>query len=128
MRLLRSRGGKASAAERSLAAGQGMYFLGTGLWSLLHRRSFEAVSGTKVDYWLVRTVGVLICSTGLALSISARREAPAGELRLLALTSAAGLAAIDVAYVAAGRIRRVYLADAALESLLVAGWLRSLRT
>jgi hypothetical protein len=33
------------------------YLLATGVWSLVHRRSFERVTGPKEDYWLVQAVG-----------------------------------------------------------------------
>lgn len=43
-----------SAGERRLAAVHGGYFLLTGIWPLVHRRSFERVTGPKSDYWLVQ--------------------------------------------------------------------------
>jgi hypothetical protein len=46
------------------ATTQAAYYLMTGLWPLFHRRSFEAVTGPKTDYWLVRTVGVLVAAIG----------------------------------------------------------------
>jgi hypothetical protein len=38
---------------------QGGYFLFTGIWPLVSRRTFEAVTGPKKDFWLAQTVGVL---------------------------------------------------------------------
>lgn len=49
-----------------------------------------------------------------------RRVTP--EVALLAAGSAAGLAAIDIVYVARRRIRPVYLLDAAAEAGLIALW------
>ena len=43
------------------------------------------------------------------------------------MSSAAGLAAIDVYYVSKGRISPVYLLDAVLEAVLLVGWLFTLR-
>ncbi len=106
---------------------QGLYFAGTGVWSLVDRRSFEAVSGRKVDYWLVRGVGSLLSAVGAALVVAARRRALTPELRAIALTTAVGLAAVDVAYASVGRISRVYLADAAAELALAGGWLLAAR-
>ncbi len=34
--------------------------MATGLWPLVHRRSFEAVTGRKTYWWLVNTVGSLL--------------------------------------------------------------------
>jgi hypothetical protein len=45
------------------------------------------------------------------------------ELRTVAVMSAAGLAAVDVYFVAGQRVRSVYLADAAAELALLFGWL-----
>ena len=112
-----------SAGERELAAAQGALYVATGVWPLLHMSSFEAVTGPKLERWLVRTVGVLVATIGATLALAARRGAVAPELRLLAGGSAAGLAAIELWYGGRRRISPVYLADAALELALAAGWL-----
>jgi len=112
------------AGERGLAAGQGAFYVATGAWPLVHMPSFEAVTGPKLERWLVRTVGVLVATIGATLALGARRGPIAPELRLLAGASAAGLAAIDGWY--AGRRRRispVYLVDAAVELGLAGAWL-----
>ena len=46
---------------------QGVYFLLTGVWPLLSIRTFEAVTGPKVDRWLVKTVGLLVAVIGASL-------------------------------------------------------------
>ena len=100
---------------RKAVSVQAAYYLATGIWPLLHRRSFEAVTGPKVDFWLVRTVGVTVAAIGAGLALSVRRGRPTGDMRVTALLAAAGLAGIDVVYVLRGRISRVYLLDAAIE-------------
>ena len=55
--------------RRGLAGLQAAYYVGTGLWSLVHRRSFERVTGPKREYWLVRTVGALAVAIGAALGL-----------------------------------------------------------
>jgi hypothetical protein len=111
-------------APAGVAATQAAYYVATGLWPLISRRTFEQVTGPKTEFWLVQTVGVLVGSIGLGLTQNLRREAPIPpELRTIAIGSAAGLAAVDVIFVARGRIRRVYLLDALAEAALVAGWL-----
>jgi hypothetical protein len=110
--------------ERGLAAGQGAFYAATGVWPLLHLRSFEAVTGPKRERWLVRTVGVLVATIGAALALGAGRGRIGPELRLLAGASAAGLAAIDGWYAGPRRrISPVYLADAAVELALAGAWL-----
>lgn len=113
--------GRRSAGTLPLA--QGAYFLLTGVWPLVDMRSFEAVTGPKVDRWLVRTVGVLVAAIGGALVAASRRRRVPAEVAGLAVASAVGLAAIDAVYVARGRIARIYLLDAAAEAALVAAWL-----
>jgi len=109
---------------QGLARAQGTYFFVTGVWPLLSMRTFEAVTGPKRDRWLVKTVGVLVAVIGASLA-TVRRPAP--PTTLLALGSAAGLGAVDVIYSTKGTISRVYLFDAVLEALLIAGWLAALR-
>lgn len=112
----------ASRATRLLAIGQGAFYLTTGVWPLLHDRSFQAVTGPKTDVWLVKTVGCLVgVIGGVLLASGIRREVPV-ELRAVAAGSAAALAAIDVTYVSHGRISPIYLADAVVEVALVASW------
>ncbi len=109
----------------TLARLQGGYFAVTGVWPLLHMRSFRAVTGGKrrSEQWLVKTVGVLVASIGAALVAStAGGRRPDRSTRLLATTSALGLLAIDVWYVAKRRLSPIYLLDAAAEAALAAGW------
>lgn len=106
----------------ALAVGQGAFYLATGVWPLLHDRSFQKVTGPKTDVWLVKMVGSLVAVIGGAmLGAGLRRRVPA-ELRIIAAGSAAALAAIDVIYASRGRISPIYLADAVAEVGLVAAW------
>lgn len=74
-------------------------------WPLfLSRRAFEAVTGPKLERWLVLTVGTQVTAVGLALGRAAHRDRVTGELRLLGAGAAAELAAIDLVYVARRRI------------------------
>ena len=110
------------AAYRVIAAAQGSYFLLTGVWPLLHMRSFLAVTGPKTDLWLVETVGVLVAAIGAGLLLGAARGTLAIELALIAILAALGLAAIDVIYVTRGIIAKIYLADAVLEAMFIVAW------
>ena len=111
-----------SRAARVLAVTQGTYFAATGIWPLLDMRSFEKVTGPKVDKWLVRTVGVLVAAIGGALIAAGARRRVTPEIAGLAVASAAGLGLVDVVYSTNGRISKIYLADAAAEAALVAAW------
>ncbi|HEX6537140.1 MAG TPA: hypothetical protein VF041_21340 [Gemmatimonadaceae bacterium] len=98
---------------------QGAYYLVTGLWPLVSLRTFEWVTGPKVDDWLVIMVGLLAAVIGLVLLVATRRPRPPGEAILLGLGSALSFAAVDTWFALAGRIRPIYLADAVVELLLV---------
>jgi hypothetical protein len=108
--------------HNALAIGQGVYFAATGIWPIVDMRSFEAVTGPKVDKWLVRTVGVLVAAIGGALISAGARRAVTPEIAGLAIGSAAGLGLIDVIYASRGRISRIYLADAAAEAAVITAW------
>lgn len=112
----------------TLAWVQGIFYVATGVWPLLHMPSFLWVTGPKVDLWLVKTVGILIAVIGAVLLVGAKRRRIGLELFLLAVGSAASLAAVDLVYALADRIRDVYLLDAVAEIglvvLWIAAWLR----
>lgn len=107
--------------HRVLAAAQGAYYVGTGVWPVVHLESFEAVTGPKVDRWLVKTFGTLIAATGAALVVGAR-ERPSRTLVALGAGSALALALADTIYVLKGRISPVYLLDALVEVGLAVAW------
>lgn len=46
-----------------LARWMGWYYLMTGIWPLLHIRSFVWMTGPKTDRWLVKAVGGLVTAT-----------------------------------------------------------------
>lgn len=110
-----------------LAALQGLYYLLTGVWSLVSIDTFQRVTGPKTDLWLVRTVGVLVAAVGATLLVAAARRSVPPEVPVLATASAVGLGGIDTVYAARGRIARIYLVDAILEAALVAAWVRAAR-
>ncbi len=107
-----------------LARLQAVFYIVTGIWPIVSIRSFEAITGPKVDRWLVKTVGVLVAIIGSALALASRRRRFPPEVVLVATASAGALATIDTVYVVKRRISPVYLLDAVAEIGLVAGWAR----
>ncbi len=101
---------------------QGVFYLVTGLWPLVHLQSFLKVTGPKTDLWLVKTLGVLISVIGAVLGMAGAQRSVTRELALLGGGSAAGLTAIEVIYVARGRISPVYVLDAVAEVALLISW------
>jgi hypothetical protein len=112
-----------SRRRRALLA-QGAYYLGTGIAPFISRRAFERVTGPKREWWLVETVGVLVTAVGGGLIGAAARDRVTPELLAIAAGCAGGLAAVDVVYVARGRIAPTYLADAAVQVALLVGQAR----
>ena len=102
---------------------QGVYFFLSGVWPLLHMRSFLTVTGRKTDLWLVKTVAALIVAIGLGLLIAGIRHETPPPVVTIAVGSAAGLIAIDVTYVRRRTIAPVYLLDAAAEAGLILWWI-----
>jgi hypothetical protein len=111
------------ATERRIAGLQAGFYVSSGIWPVVHRQSFERVTGLKTDFWLAQTVGVVVAAIGAGLAqAAARRQRVPPELRTVAIGSAAGLALIDLVFVTRRRIPPVYLLDAAAEAVLVAAW------
>jgi len=109
--------------RRFLLGFQSAYYLLTGLWPLLHVTSFMEVSGYKTDIWLVKTVGVLILCVGLVQIRELISRDYSASIAFLSLNAATGLFAIDVYYVFNQVIDKIYLADAAVQLLLIGSWL-----
>ncbi len=101
---------------------QAVYYGVTGLWPVVHLPSFEAVTGPKTDDWLVHMVGLLAVAIGAGLGVAvARNRARTPEVTVLATAAALAFAGIDLWYSLSGQIRLIYLADAAVELVLLAG-------
>src|SRR4051812_31520373 len=106
-----------------LAFAQGIYYLITGIWPLVHMKSFLFVTGPKTDLWLVRCVGVLVTVIGAVLLQAANRHTVDAHIFSLAFGCAVGLAIIDIAHVRKKIIARIYLADAAIQIALAILWI-----
>jgi hypothetical protein len=104
--------------QRLILAGQGAFYVATGLWAIVSIGSFQRVTGPKVDTWLVKTVGALVSVVGMVLLLGAWRRRTEVEVLVLATGSAVALAAIDTVYSLNGRISKVYLLDAVAETVL----------
>lgn len=113
------RAGKRVRRRGALPLAHGLYMGLTGLWPIFHLRSFEAVTGPKVDRWLVKSTAALVTAVGAALVADGLRGRSA---RVLGIGSALALGGADVVYAVSGRISRVYLVDAVLQAGFAAAW------
>lgn len=104
---------------------QGSFYVASGLWPLLHRRSFEAVFGPKQDYWLATTVGLLLAGTGATQLTAPTTPDGLATVRRVGVSTAAALACVDVVNVSRRRIPATYLLDAAAELGWLWAWARS---
>lgn len=101
---------------------QACFYAFTGLWPLLHYRSFEKITGPKTDKWLVITVGYLISASAFVFSLAALKPQPPKEVCYFALLDSVLLFGIDTYYVSKKVISRVYLYDAVAEAALFLAW------
>jgi hypothetical protein len=102
---------------------QGAYYLATGVWPLVSPATFQAVTGRKRELWQSQTVGALTTVVGSVLAYAGARKRRPSEVALLAIGSAAALAAVEIVYVAKRRIPSIYLSDAAAQLVLMGAWL-----
>jgi hypothetical protein len=108
---------------RILAISQGIYYLITAVWPILHIESFMWVTGPKFDIWLVKTVSVMILASGLCIFLAGLNRRITPEIVLLAVGCALGLSIIDIYYSFTGTISKIYLLDAVPEIILALTWL-----
>jgi hypothetical protein len=108
-----------SRTWRIIGAVQGVYYVVTGIWPLVHLRSFEAVTGPKTDHWLVQTVGVLAAAIGVSLLAGVLRRAASLEWWVLSFSAAIAFAGVDFVFALSGVISRIYLVDGAAQLVFI---------
>jgi hypothetical protein len=105
--------------NRTLPFGHGIYYLITGIWPIVSPDSFQAITGPKVDMWVVKTTGALISVIGGVLTWVGLRGSRSPEVPALGIGSAVSLAGSDIIYATSGKIRRIYLLEAMSEAALI---------
>lgn len=95
---------------------QAIYYFPSALWAIVHIKSFEEVTGSKTDRWLVYTVSSLLLSSSLVFFYSGfRKENVPIETIILSISNCLSLILIDVIFVTRRIIKRIYLLDALVE-------------
>ena len=125
----------AHSSVLNVATFQGVFYITTGIWPLVHMKSFEKVTGPKTDHWLVKTVGLLVAISGLALlrsglrakSTATERPQFSQDATLIGIGQAACLGSVSLYYSAIGRISKVYMLDTLVEYSLVLNWIGAIR-
>jgi TRAP-type uncharacterized transport system fused permease subunit len=90
---------------------------------LVHMKSFIAVTGPKLDIWLVQTVAVLILAIGVFILLQLKYHSPIIPVAIMAIIMSAGLAIIDFYYASIDRISDVYALDGILQVAFTVAWL-----
>jgi hypothetical protein len=103
---------------------QGLYFFVTGLWPIIDISTFMEVTGPKTDIWLVKMVGALTVAISLLLLIIAKRRHITIESLILILASTVSYLTIDVYYSLHNVISYIYLADAAIQAIIIFMWMQ----
>jgi hypothetical protein len=99
---------------------QGIYYLITAIWPIVHIESFEKISGKKRNHWLVYTVALLLFVSSLVFLYSGfKRDVIPVETIILSVGNALALTIIDIVFVLRNTIRKIYLLDASAEMLLI---------
>lgn len=106
------------AYQRKILTIQGIYFVVTGIWPLVHMDSFLLVTGEKVDLWLVDMVGALAIAIGISLILEKRSL-------VLACTASVSFALVDLIYVIKGVITSIYLGDFFVQAVCLTFYLIS---
>ncbi|MGC5745694.1 hypothetical protein [Chryseobacterium sp. NFX27] len=102
---------------------QGLYFIITGIWPLVHIESFLYVTGPKTDIWLVKTVGLLILPYSILCFYAACIPKRRPVIALVNMMCCFGLAGVDLYYYLRNVISWVYLIDFALETAFFIYWI-----
>jgi hypothetical protein len=105
-----------------VALTQGIYYLVSGAWGVVHVDSFQKVTGRKTDLWLVKTVGLLLVAIGGGLILAGAGRGFAPGLVFIAMASAVALLTVELVYVLKRVIGPIYLADAVVEAGFLIWW------
>lgn len=85
--------------------------------------SFMRVTGPKTDVWLVKTVSVLLIPISLSFITHLVLRINTWPAAIMAITCCIGLACIDFYYALRDVISNIYMADGAVQLLLLAIWI-----
>lgn len=101
---------------------QGIYFLITSVWPLVHLKSFLYVTGPKTDIWLVQTVAILILPYSILFFYIAFTKKILQVYAVIGSICSLGLGAIELYYYLQGTLKWVYFVDAIIEICFFIYW------
>lgn len=97
---------------------QAGYYLMTGIWPMVHLRSFEALTGPKPDRFVTEATGLLFAATGTTLAVAARQGS--GDRPSRVLSAIVPIMSTFVTLRHRPALRLTYLADATAQCALAA--------
>lgn len=110
----------------AIARAQGLFYVVTGLWPIVHLESFLAVTGPKTDLWLVQTLGALLVGVGGVMLLSTTEERLGLTCKRLGVAVSGVLAGAEVSFFLRGHTATTHLVHAAIEALFVVAWLTTM--
>lgn len=102
-----------------MLAGQGIYYIVTGLWPLLHFSSFAAVVGFRISPFQAHAFAALIIVIGGSLLEASRREPPGPFPTLLGIAVAGAISIVSLVWLPRLAAASGLWADLAVEAAIV---------
>jgi hypothetical protein len=105
--------------RRGAAGALGGYYVLTGIWPIVSPGTFQLVLGPKVDMWLAQVLGAVLCVPGTILLRASYKNRMTHDAYWMAIGVMVVLIASDVILVSCGIVRTIYLADAAVQFIIL---------
>ncbi|WP_394673772.1 hypothetical protein [uncultured Chryseobacterium sp.] len=102
---------------------QAVYYFVTGLWPLVHLKSFFEVTGPKTDVWLVQMVGALIFSYSILFFYMALTRQLLHIHAVVGSLSSFAIGCIEFYYYLQGTLRGVYYVGFIIETCFFMYWI-----
>jgi len=107
--------------RRWLLAGQGAYYVLTGLWPLVHFSSFATVMSQHINPFQAQAFGAVIAVLGGSLMEAARREPPGPFPTLLGAAIASAIALVSLWWLPRLAATSILWIDLVLEVAIAVG-------
>jgi hypothetical protein len=111
------------ATSRIAPLVKGALYLASGLWPLVHYRSFERATAPRAPAPLVKTFGAVVSLLGASLIVGALSRSSRGMARPLGAGTNLALAAVDTLYASRTRVRPAALVQTLGQLAMLGAWL-----
>jgi hypothetical protein len=108
---------------RTIILIQSVYTFITGVWPIIHIRSFMAVTGYKTDVWLVKTVGALLIPLSVCLFMHLFVKTDKRPVFVLGTLTSVAFICIDFYYAVNDVISDIYQLDGLIQVLFLSAWI-----